>query len=102
MAVPTTASIRATLTRAHSLTVPTWRPLRKTWSRQLASRLGKSNDLELMRRYLGANLSETDIRRVQRAQAALQKKIYVIGPKLFRHEPDEVRRSLQRRCAQRE
>ncbi|MEI6535633.1 MAG: CHAD domain-containing protein [Verrucomicrobiaceae bacterium] len=70
-------------------------------SRQLGSRLGKSNDLELMRRYFGATLSENAIRRVQRAQAALQKKIYVIGPKLFRHDPDDVRRSLQRRCPKR-
>ena len=36
MTLPSTDSIRATLRRLHPASVPTWRPLRRTWSRQLA------------------------------------------------------------------
>lgn len=67
-------------------------------SHRIGSRLGKFRDLDLLQLCEGANLSPAELKRVRRTQAELHKKIFAAGTKLLRDNPEDLRRSLLRRC----
>lgn len=72
------------------------KPIRQ--SRHLGSLLGKHHDLEVLRTSAGPELPPTALKQLLKKQAALEKKAFKLGARLFRHDPKHLRQTLLRCC----